>query len=98
MFTENGLIARNGQWISCNHTEHVKTMIANPNGAPFVVCHTGDTVEFEAYYYTAEKVKPTQAQFETLMDWCTAMREKFEDVTDCWNEPWQSWREMEIVS
>jgi hypothetical protein len=90
-FTDNGLIATNGKWINCAQTQHMNTRIANTGLGPFVECRTGDTAEFEAFY-TVDHTLPTQAQFETLVDWCTAMGERFEDVTDCWRKPWQKWR------
>lgn len=92
--SRNGIIGGSGRFYSCGINEHTPTVLDNANDAPFAIVrtHFGDThVEFEAYY-TATKDIPTQAQFETLMDWCTHHGKKFEDVTDCWNLPWQKWR------
>lgn len=88
-FSDNGVIGKSGKWYSCKRTEHIQTMLDNNDG-PFVTTHNGYTAIFEAYY-TVDKIKPTQKQFETLMNWCTAVEEKFEDVIDCWDLPWQDW-------
>lgn len=90
MFSHNGIIDRNGQWISCQVNQHIATIMANSGNGPFVECRQGSIAEFAAYY-TVDKINPTQAQFETLMDWCTAMEITFESAVDCWNLPWQDW-------
>lgn len=93
-FSRNGLIGKSGKWYPCGINEHTPTAIENKNDAPFAIVrtHFGDSfVEFEDYY-TVSKTLPTTAQFETLMSWCTATGEVFEDVTDCWNLPWEKWR------
>jgi hypothetical protein len=89
-FSSNGVIGKSGKFYPCKLGGHIKTMLANDD-APFVEIKSAECVVFEAYY-TADKIKPTRAQFETLMNWCTAMHERFEDVTDCWNLPWQDYK------
>ncbi len=81
-------------WYSCGLNYHTQTEIENRSDAPFAVVrnHSGEThVVFDAFY-TASKTIPTAAQFETLMDYCTSTKNIFEDVTDCWDLPWQNWR------
>jgi len=94
-FSDNGLITRDGHWIECEHTEHIATAWFHRERGPFVECKTGDTAEFQAWY-TVDKTEPTQAQFNMLMDWCTAMEIRFEEAVDCWNQPWQRWLEKEV--
>jgi len=94
-FSPNGLIGKSGKWYPCGIREHDKTGYTHNYDAPFAVVHQnlgGINVTFDAYY-TCEPAYPTQAQYETLLDWCTDWEEKFEDVTDCWNLPWQAWRD-----
>lgn len=88
--TENGLIGRSGKFYSCEFTYHIQTAIDNINDAPFVAIRP-DQVSFDDYY-TANHTLPNKAQFETLMEWCTVNKKLFEDVTDCWCEPWSKWR------
>jgi len=90
MFTENGIINTLGQFFSCKRTEHIATRLTSPS-PPHVMVIGGDTVMFEDFY-TCDHTIPTQAQYETVMDWCAATGERFEDVTDCWREPWRKWR------
>lgn len=94
IFTANGIIGRSGRFYPCRITEHIATIIANAGDGPFVECKRGNAVMFDAHYTEPPKAIPTPAQFETVMDWCAAMGEKFEDATDCWNEPWSQWREI----
>lgn len=85
MFSEAGVIGRSGEWYGCARSKHIATMENACEDAPFVELHNGDMATFDAY----PRMKPTQAQFETLMDWCTAMGKCFEDVvTGYWRRPW----------
>ncbi len=86
-FTEAGVIGRSGRFYGCLASKHVKTMDNACEDAPFVELHTGDMAMFEAYY-TCEHTQPTQAQFETLMNWCIVMEIRFEDVIDSQLSPW----------
>ena len=95
MFTPNGLIGKSGKFYPCNRNEHDPMQWENEDDMPFVAIrthhHGRPWVSFDAYY-TITKETPNQAQFETLMDWCTATGNTFEDVTDCWDLPWAKWR------
>ncbi len=96
-FARNGMIGKSGKFYPCGINQHGDTATKNHNDAPFatVRTHFGDThVEFEAYY-TEGKVLPTNAQFNTLMEWCTDREKNFNYITDCWNLPWQKWRNDE---
>jgi hypothetical protein len=44
-----------------------------------------------SHYTSPPRLIPTKKQFETVMDWCLAMEERFEDVIDCWHEPWEKY-------
>ncbi len=90
-FTNDGIIGRSGCWYTCEQYEHTQTMLEHKNDAPFVQLKMGTDVTFDAYY-TADKIKPNKLQFETLMNWCTTMKKRFEDVTDCWNLPWEDYQ------
>ncbi len=92
-FSNSGIIGCSGQWYSCKFWHHIETKDEHPDDAPFVEIKGFDSdVMFDAYY-TESKTKPTKEQFETLMDWCTEMEMRFENVTDCWDEPWENYRD-----
>jgi hypothetical protein len=84
--TELGVIGKSGMWYPCGFTEHLETQFDNSHDAPFVSCRNG-FAEFEAYFME-DQIRPTRAQFETLMDWLTFIDEKFEDMI-VRDEPWK---------
>jgi hypothetical protein len=91
-FSENGVIGKSGRFYPCAINGHIKAQVKNRSDSPFVIVRGNSrVVSFEAFY-TADRTIPTQEQFETLMDWCTEQGESFEEVTDCWSAPWESYR------
>lgn len=90
-FTPNGIIGRSGKFYSCKATQHIATILKYNKDKPFVQCKQGSTITFDAYYTSPPRLIPTKKQFETVMDWCLAMEERFEDVIDCWHEPWEKY-------
>lgn len=91
MNSKTGVIGQSGKWYGCERTEHIQTMLKHKDW-PYVIVYPDDAL-FEAYY-TVDRSKPTKAQFETLMNYCTTFGKRFEDITDCWDLPWQDWREQ----
>jgi len=89
-FKRTGVIGKSGKWYPCDIMGHLKTEMKNDDDAPFVQVRP-EFISFDAYY-TCNHTKPTVEQFETLMDWCISTGERFEDVTDCWSEPWRDYR------
>lgn len=95
-FTPNGLIGKSGKFYPCEFGQHnrVRTPMAD---APYVSIHcnmAGTYAGFDAYY-SWEHAVPTDSQYEALMDYCTKFGERFEDMTDCWDAPWEKWRKSE---
>lgn len=94
-FTPNGVIGASGEWYPCGIRGHEQCAVDHRDDGPVVVVRThfwDSSAEFAAYY-TEEKSTPTQAQFETLMDWCESTGNTFEYVTDVWDSPWKKWRD-----
>lgn len=85
-----GVIGKSGKFYECSGTEHIETALANKHDSPFV-CLYDNIITFDAFY-TVDHTEPTREQFETVMDWCTKFGEIFEDVTECFNLPWERWR------
>ena len=93
MFARNGVIGKSGKFYPCKAMDHIQTMLANMDDVPFVQCKRGEFVIFDAYYTDPPRALSTTEQFETTMEWCAFVGEKFESVTDCWDAPWSQWRD-----
>jgi len=86
-----GVIGKSGAWYSCDQAQHIEVMQENISDAPFVKVNANGMVYFDAFYSWSREI-PTREQFETLMDWCTVQGVSFEEATDCWSDPWESFR------
>lgn len=82
-----GVIGKSGTFFPCSQSEHIETCLQYGYDSPFVCCYPDD-VTFPDYYRRND-IKPTVKQFETLIDWCTANGFVFEEMIDCWSEPWE---------
>ena len=80
-FSRCGVIGKSGLWYECQYSRHIYTMMRHNNVYPFVQIKDNAIAVFDEYS-TVKKLKPTQAQFETLMDWCAFQGRRFEDVVD----------------
>ena len=82
LLTPNGVIGKSGQFYSCGFYEHGETAVRNYTDKPFVCCREG----IEAYF-AINWGKPTKAQYDTLIDWCTVFSITFEDAVFN-KDPW----------
>ena len=82
MMGDNGVIGASGKWYPCRFQGHIEMCVLFKEDSPFVSCHQGDWADTE--------IVPTKAQFETTMEWCTEMGERFEDVAI--GTAWAVWR------
>jgi len=86
-----GVTGKSGTWYSCDIAQHIEVMQQNISDAPFVEVKRNGMACFDAYY-SYYRTWPTREQFETLMDWCTVQKVSFEEATECWSDPWESFR------